>query len=305
MYGVIDIGSNTIRLSVYKVEEGAIKLLFNKKDVAGLAGYVDEKHRLSQRGIKKAINVVESFKTILKNIDVKEVFIFATASLRNVINTMEAVNLIKEKTGYKIRVISGKEEAMYDYYGAMKNVSIDEGILVDIGGGSTEIVLYKNKEVLATTSLPFGSLNIYSQYISELIPTKKEVKVIKDVINNELEKLNFTCEGIDSKTICGVGGTARAMCKLNNDFYDMPNENHTVERKNLKNILETLDNDHKDTLLKILRVTPDRIHTIVPGMLILLCVAKHFKCKEIVISEYGVREGYLFDVLQGRGLLNE
>ena len=88
MYGVIDIGSNTIRLCIYEAAGGDINLLFNNKNTAGLAGYV-KNGALTQKGIKKACSVLKQYKATVKNLPVEKLFVFATASLRNITNTDE------------------------------------------------------------------------------------------------------------------------------------------------------------------------------------------------------------------------
>ena len=147
IYGIVDVGSNTIRLSIYKYENNKVVLLLNKKTMAGLAGYVKD-GELSKAGIKRACEVLKAYKEIVENFQIKNVFVFATASLRNVSNTDEAVLRIKEETGFNTEIILGENEAIYDFIGASQVVDISDGILIDIGGGSTELVMYKNKEIV-------------------------------------------------------------------------------------------------------------------------------------------------------------
>ena len=104
-YGIIDIGSNMIRLSVYEYIDNELKLLINKKVMAGLAGHVED-GVLSQRGIKKAIDALLEFKELVSNFDLQDIYPFATASLRNVSNAIEATKIIQDETGFKIDLIS-------------------------------------------------------------------------------------------------------------------------------------------------------------------------------------------------------
>ena len=94
-YGVIDVGANTIRLCIYEVEDGRIKSLFNNKTTAGLIGYVDG-GELTRKGIKKACDVLSAYKEMASHAKIKELFVFATASLRNISNTDEAIETIYE-----------------------------------------------------------------------------------------------------------------------------------------------------------------------------------------------------------------
>lgn len=297
MYGIIDIGSNTIRLSVYTTENNNIKPIFHKKDVAGLAGYIDEDDNLSQKGIQKATDVLNEFKIILNNIEVKDVFVFATASLRNIKNTVDAVRIIEEQSGFNIQVLSGEEEATYDYYGATLKIPMIDGILIDIGGGSTELVFFRNGQIDRALSMPVGSLNLCSKFVSNLMPDKHEIKNIKKVVLDELKKINAPDLLSDARIICGVGGTVRATCKLSNDIFELPSSNRQLDVENVKKILQLYNKNKKEFLLKILQIAPDRLHTIIPGMVVLKTISKFYNCENITVSPYGVREGYLYQML--------
>ena len=175
----IDVGSNTIRLSIYQCETDGIKLLLNKKTMAGLAGYVED-GALSPKGVHKACSVLNSYKDIVHNFGIEQLYVFATASLRNISNSQEAVAQIEEKTGLAIDVITGEEEATLDFIGATRLMDVDDGILVDIGGGSTEIVVYEDGKILKATSIPVGSLSLFSGYVGGLIPTNEELMIAMD-----------------------------------------------------------------------------------------------------------------------------
>ena len=169
MYGVIDIGSNTIRLCIYEAAGGDINLLFNNKNTAGLAGYV-KNGALTQKGIKKACSVLKQYKATVKNLPVEKLFVFATASLRNITNTDEALQTVYNETGLEVEVLTGGQEAVYDFIGAARSMSLERGILIDIGGGSTELLVYEKGKIQNSVSFPFGSFSMYSSCVSGLFP---------------------------------------------------------------------------------------------------------------------------------------
>ncbi|QSX09122.1 phosphatase [Alkalibacter rhizosphaerae] len=293
IYALIDIGSNTMRMNMYKCENNTIHLLFGTKEPAGLAGYVDY-GVLSQKGIDKAISVLRSFQGIVSNFQVDQLYVFATASLRNIANSNAALKQIKKATELEIDLLSGEDEAILDFIGAIKVTDMDDGIVVDIGGGSTEIVTFKERQIINAASIPIGSLNLYKHWVEGLLPTKEEQKKIKREINKELDLMeDMMIDSYDS--ICGVGGTIRGARKLNNAAYDLPDANGLLEVKKIKKVLKRLGKDDRDAVDQILKVVPDRVHTIIPGMMILKEVAKRFEAKDIHVSQYGVREGYLYD----------
>ena len=150
MYSVIDIGSNTIRLVVYRVDSEGITAILNNKYTAGLAAYIGKDGALSDEGIERLVDVMGKFRDAVELLPGCEVFPFATASLRNVTNREEILRRVKEATGFDIRVLSGYEEAMLDYHGAVRSMPGEEGLLVDVGGGSTELVFFKGGRAAAT-----------------------------------------------------------------------------------------------------------------------------------------------------------
>lgn len=287
---LVDLGSNTIRLSVYNVnEDGSFSLLFSEKETAGLVNYISDK-KMSVEGFDKACDVITNFQKLTAQFGINQLNVFATASLRNITNSREASAYIKEKTGEDINIISGKAEAELGYYGAMWETTIDKGIIFDIGGGSTEIVKFENKDILSADSYEIGSLNLFNGYVKNIWPTATEQKNIKERVRQVLSEADFDKP---HKVICGIGGTNRALLSLANAYFKKPRENRVIsgsEFKKLKKMILKKDETAKKLILKN---CPDRVHTIIPGMLITNEIAKKLGAKEIVISRYGVREGYL------------
>lgn len=291
-YGVIDVGSNTIRLVIYEVEGTQITSLFSNKNTAGLIGYVND-GELSKKGIRKACDVLNSMKKIASHAQVEDLFVFATASLRNISNTKEAVNAIRRETGLSVDVLSGQEEAALDFQGAAHAQKLKDGIMVDIGGGSTEIAIFQKGILKDAVSLEFGSLSMFKTYTSRLFPKKNECKAIRKRVKTELKKVDFLENG-PYKDMVGIGGTIRAVKKFNNERFDLPKDNDRILMNNLKTLMDDLQDDERQTLGKILRVAPDRVHTLVPGMVVLETLCDAVGCEEIRMSSFGVREGYLY-----------
>ena len=291
LHGVIDIGSNTIRLSVYRIEDGQIKRLLHKKETIGLASYIQDKI-LSQKGIDKACAVLADYKDILDNFSINQIHVFATASLRNISNTVEAVESIRQATGFAVDVISGRKEAIFDFVGAVQSTGVQDGLLVDIGGGSTELVVYRKAKIVETGSLPIGSLNLYTEYVASLFPTEKEKKKIQKHVLAELERYPRITGAYP--TLCGVGGTIRALLRLTNEYMGLPPRSDMLEVKHLKRAVKQLDGSEKDRLNMIMETAPDRVRTFMTGFIVLETIIKRFSAEKIIVSESGVREGYLY-----------
>jgi len=295
--GVIDMGANSIRLSIYRVEGSEAKLLLNKKETAGLASYV-RNGKLSLKGLEKACLVLNDFKEVLSNLNITDIHVFATASLRNIDNTEEALIYIRQKTDIRIDVLSGEEEAVLGFAGAGRVSGISKGIIIDIGGGSTELVEFNDNVVTAATSMPVGSLNLCNRHVKKLFPSDSELKNIRCDILEQLASLNeYSNFCVD--TIIGIGGTVRAAAKLNNEFFDYHSENNLISIENLQQLINHYRDRDNKVMKAILRVAPERIHTLIPGLNILYSIAEYFDAKTIMANKYSIREGYVSSTIMG------
>ena len=299
MYAVIDIGSNTMRLVLYKLVDGEPRQMLNSKQAAGLAGYIDKEQQLTPKGVQKAIEVLRRFQRILDSVAPRQVYVFATASLRNIINTQEVVEAIRRACGLEVRVLTGQEEAIFDYFGALRTLDGSDGLLVDIGGGSTELVLFRDRQVTAACSLPMGSLNMYTKFVRDVVPTADELKDISRHAASLLRTVEFPVEEDQFPFLYGVGGTCRASCSLSDELFGEQSGYGGYPCKRIHKMLKRLKTDRKELISAIVKTAPDRLHTLLPGLAILEAVADRYQCQTFAASPYGVREGYLMYMQEG------
>ena len=290
--GIVDLGSNTIRLSIYHWEGQDFRLLLNKKTMAGLAGYV-QGGVLSDSGILVACRTLSSYRALLDNFQVSKMHVFATASLRNISNTGEAVETIRDVTGIPVEVLSGDEEAALSCKGAVLPGGVSTGLLADIGGGSFELVSYEDMSITSACSLPVGSLSLYTRFVNGLFPTPEERKAMRAYVEEQLDRARTA--GVRRSRLCGVGGTIRALNKLSVDVFHKPPESRSMTAEELRELYKLLKKDGRDTLRQILHAAPDRVHTLVPGLVILNTIIKAYGVEQVTASSSGVREGYLMD----------
>ncbi len=291
-YGIIDMGSNTIRLCIYHYEDGTLKRIIDRKEMAELASYI-KNGRLSQTGIQVACTALLNFLEIISNFSLDGLYVFATASLRNITNTETVVRIIREQTGFQVEVLSGEEEARLDFIGVFHEADVKDGVMVDIGGGSTEIVIYENAKIVKAACIPIGSLNLYSQYVKRLIPNAEEREKIKKRIEEEISNID-DLPSPKLPVLCGVGGTLRAALKLNNRLFDEPTVNREMDTDHIRKILKRIAKDEIGMAKTIVKIVPERIHTITTGLLILNAVINRFGSEEVYVSGHGVREGYIY-----------
>ncbi|WP_033170554.1 exopolyphosphatase [Selenomonas sp. ND2010] len=301
LHGIIDIGSNTVRMAIYLIEGSHIEMLLKKKHTVGLAGYLRE-GVMQQQGIDKAVEILEEFKSFLELFRITNVSAFTTAALRNAKNSQEAVRQIEERTGLTIRVITGDEEATFDFIGATRTLQSEDGLLIDIGGGSTEIVTYRQRKIEHKTSLPIGSLAFRTQYVKGLLPTLTECMAMRAAAEEIIASADaFADTQVDG--IAGIGGTVKGASALYNILFNQPAANTRMETKRLRTIIGNFVSDHEMTqemTIALMRAVPDRMHTIIPGLVIADVLARRFKAKVITYSDSGVREGYIYDQIIGR-----
>lgn len=286
-----------MRLSVYSCRSDHVSVLFTKKETAGLAGYITD-GVMTEEGVDQCVTVLKNFQESLLGIRIDGLSVFATASLRNVCNTEDILRIIARRTGIKVEILSGQEEAVLDFIGATHSVGLKNGLLIDIGGGSTELTAFSERTISCAESVSIGSLSLYTNYVEELLPAPAEQKAIRRAVLKKLETVK-PLTGSYFTDICGVGGTIRAVQKMNRRLGSLSDE---FSVKELRTLLAKMQKPDKDTLRMILKVVPDRIHTLIPGMLILDTAAEYFKSERIHVSAFGVREGFLYARVLGESI---
>ena len=178
------------------------------------------------------------------------------------------------------------------YYGAMRELNISDGSFVDIGGASTEIVTFEQGHPLESISLALGSLSLYQSCVKKILPGEGSIKRMNETIKKELKGSSKPEHEKSSPMDC-VGGTARTVLKIAKKLYKLPATCQTLTAEQVNHLYEILSCRDRTASNLILRQAPDRIHTIVPGLLILKHMLTYFAAETIIVSNYGVREGYL------------
>lgn len=287
---IIDIGSNSIRLTLYETDGQSFKILFREKIMAGLAGYVED-GKLSAEGIECACAGLLTFRSILQTLAIDRISVFATASLRNISNTEQALSVIRAATCYSVEVISGDDEALFGYVGAMQELHLTGGAFLDIGGASTEIVTFEDGKPVDFASFPIGSLSLYRRCVKKILPGEGSLKRLRQEIFNTIDIGEGTLT--PRVLLVGVGGTTRAALKLARHYYGISDDCRSMTAEQLDGLCKFLCSGKKEARDLILRLEAERIHTLVPGLLILQHVFGLFQAEQLVVSKYGVREGYL------------
>ena len=209
--------------------------------------------------------------------------------------------MIRLATGMTPEVLSGEEEARLGFVGASYFTECKEGVLIDIGGASTEFVRFENSQPVQLASMPLGCLSLYTRFVEKVIPTDQERKKIKKEIRGQLDAAGFNPEsGFSFPLMIGIGGTARAAHKLSCELFSLPKDQYEIKSEYVKKILYELRHNENKIYRTIYKLIPERVLTISAGLMILNQAVRLFDCDSIFVSGYGVREGYLIDrVIKG------
>jgi exopolyphosphatase/guanosine-5'-triphosphate,3'-diphosphate pyrophosphatase len=292
---IIDIGSNSARMAVFKKTShfGFVLLKEIKSRVRISEGAYENGGNLQQKAINRAINALKEFKLIAKSLKARKILAVATSAVRDAPNKKEFLNLAKKEAGLQIKVIDGEKEAFFGAVAASNLLPQKSGITIDIGGGSTEFALIENKKIIDKISLKLGTVRL-----KELFFDKNNIKGAKEYIKNELSKLP---PHFQNNTILGIGGTIRALSKVIMKKNEYPLDilhgfTYKIEKEE-KFIDEVINSDYKN--LKKLGFKEERFDVIREGTLILRESLNHINATKIVTSGVGVREGvFLADMLR-------
>ncbi|GAX86918.1 exopolyphosphatase/guanosine-5'-triphosphate,3'-diphosphate pyrophosphatase [Lebetimonas natsushimae] len=295
---VIDIGSNSARMAVFKKTSrfGFYLLREEKSRVRISEGAYENGGNLQDFAIKRALYALKEFLLIAKSLKVRKILAVATSAVRDAPNKAEFLKEVR-KIGINLKVIDGEKEAFFGGVAVANLLYKENGVSVDIGGGSCELSLIRNRKVEKTATLQLGTVRL-----KELFFDKKNIAGAKKYIKSELIKLD---KNFKDNTVFGIGGTARALAQVIMKKNEYPLDilhGFTYSNKELE-FLENLIYKNDEELLKV-GIKPERLDVIRPGILTFVEVIKYLKAKEIVTSGVGVREGvFLSDLLRNDNLM--
>ncbi len=308
-YGIIDLGSNTIRLCIYDVncssrsplQKKDIQTLLNYKVMAGLASHVKD-GIMSERGIKKAIKTINEHLEHASHFSCSRIDIFATAVLRNCNNSIQATSAIETGIDKRITLLSNEEEAHLGYLGACLDTTICNGTMIDIGGGSTELTRIEDGFDLNKVSLAQGSLSSFAHHVKGVLPHQEEMdaiaKAFRDLWNAHI------ADEYASSQLYGIGGAIRSAAKVYGDLCNKGDRLDYLIPEHIEMLLQRYITNPDVFAHEALRTIPDRIHTFIPGCILIQELFILCKAQRLDICKFGIREGYLAERILVRPIAN-
>ena len=253
---------------------------------------------MSPDGVLAAVKTLRTQVKRANLLNCNKIWAFATAALRNCSNSKQAVEEIEESCGIALDVVSGPDEARLGLAGARFGGAADIDMLVDIGGGSTELTRINPDGTMENVSLPQGSLSSYVAYVREIIPTDAELDRIGQAFSARLDAAGVPLAG--ARRIYGLGGTVRTAARVYGDLFNEGVRPKEVRPEYLERIFSACREDRGHFAHELLRSSAQRVHTLLPGCALIREVFRASGAPLIHITKYGVREGYLLARIEGR-----
>jgi exopolyphosphatase/guanosine-5'-triphosphate,3'-diphosphate pyrophosphatase len=286
---VIDIGSNSVRLVVYRLDGRAIWTVFNEKVLAGLGRDVAQSGRLDPEGREAALNAVRRFKAVLGAARPASISVVATAAVREASDGLDFIDQIWRATGLRVRVLSGDEEAWYAAEGVLAGAPDAEGLVGDLGGSSLELTPVAAGRPARGVSLPLGPFALREG--EGFDPGRARARV-----GRILEQLDDRFSG--AATLYAVGGGWRNLALLQMKIAGYPLEilhQYEISATDALEAARFIARQSRSSLERIEGVSKRRLDTIPYAAVVLEGLIEQLGLGRVAISAYGVREGLLFE----------
>lgn len=290
--GVLDIGSNSVRLVVFAGDRRMPIPIFNEKALCGLGADLKETGRLSETGRISAIVNIARFIEIAREMELARLDILATAAVRDAENGPDFVRDLEHRFGLEIQVLPGDEEARLSALGVVSAFPGADGVVGDLGGGSLELVDIDGGEPCRYSTMPLGSLRF-----GEL--SERNGTAVSTEVDRHLRALSWL-DRLNGRPLYAVGGAWRSLARLHMIDRDYPLHvvhGYNIAAESAVEYLDRLSGMSKKQLSSVAGLSRRRTSDITLSSLILSRVLRLGGASHLVFSAFGLREGCLFDRL--------
>ncbi len=288
--GVIDLGTNSVLLSIAEIDKkGGVKTVLESKQTPRLGEGLEKTQKISLAACQRTIRVLLKFKTRCERLKTDKIVMVATQVLREAKNTKVIKKLIYQKIGLPLGILPKEKEAFYAFWGAVSDLKGNRQkiCLIDIGGGSTEIVLGTKETILFWKSLPIGSLRLTEKFLKHKNGFMPLTKFLE-------RRFLFLPKTFRSKklVLIGSGGTITTLSALELGLkkYDSVKVHHSqLWLKVIKNIFEKLKAMGPKQRRKFMQVDPERYQIILAGAQTLISFMESLGFEQILVSDRSLR----------------
>ena len=294
---IIDIGSNSARLVISHIyKNGAYNMVYNQKEALRLSQKVDGQNLLTEEAFTSTLDTMRSFAHMCKIYQADKIIAVATAAIRNASNGPELVAKVAEQTGIQLHIISGKTEAYISYLGVINTLDVKNGIIFDLGGGSTELILFKNRKILESVSLPLGAVNTTGMFNTRNEMPPNVYNDLNAFVMSRLAQYPWLKQS--NLPLIGVGGTARTVAKIIQRAKKYPAtkiHNYSYPIQTFRSFFNKLCLTNLEQRKKISGLSTERSDIILAGSSIISCLLEATGAKKLITSGCGLREGLFYD----------
>ncbi|TZG25050.1 Ppx/GppA family phosphatase [Sphingomonas montanisoli] len=286
--GIIDIGSNSIRLVIYEGPARIPAILFNEKVMAGLGKGVSRDGALDAEAMERALASLARFRRLAEQMGVPNPRTVATAAVRDASNGNLFLGMVGG-LGLTVELLSGEDEARMAGLGVIAAIPGADGIVGDLGGGSLELVRITDGEIRDTVSFPLGVLRIGANTL----------QTIGKKVDKALGESGWQGKG-EGLPFYMVGGSWRSLARVDMHLtgYPLPIVHHyRMARENAQHLVRVLSHLDRKRLREVPGLSGSRMPSLLPSAALLSHVARRLGSSELIVSAYGLREGLLYQSL--------
>ena len=312
----IDIGTNSTHLLIAAVDSGlkTFSIILADKSTTRLGERDPLTGDLTEDAMQRGLDALKRFKDIADGYQVKSVVAAATSAVREASNGTLFIKRIKDHMGLNVEVISGTEEARLIYLGVLSGMQFGDKphLLIDVGGGSTELVLADGYDSKALTSTKVGAVQLQTEFIKQEPLSTQRVGFLKTFIegalNSAIDKISRRLKPGENPLMIATSGTAMAIGQLILDERANPKsklQGLKISKSELDKLTEKLLKLTSQERKKLPAISDRRAEIIVPGSLILQTSMQMLRSNELILSERALREGLVVDWMFRQGFLQD
>jgi exopolyphosphatase/guanosine-5'-triphosphate,3'-diphosphate pyrophosphatase len=292
---VVDMGTNSTRLLVADVEGGEVSELERRSTVTRLGRGVDTTEQLATEAIEDVADAVGEYISLYDALEPHAITVLATSAVRDASNADAFIAELRERHALNARILTGEEEARLTYLGAVAGRPAAAGTLViDIGGGSTELVVGSDREVGFHTSLQVGTVRHTERHIRTDPPTAPELEALAEDVRKLIFAELAAAEFFDIRKGIAVAGTPTSLAAIDQELdpYD-PEQVHgyVLTLDAVQRMYSMLSGKSLEERLNVAGLHPGRAPTIVAGVVILIQAMRAFCLERIEVSEHDILDG--------------
>lgn len=296
----IDIGSNAIRLSIGRIENDRnVTITDNYREAVRLGRDVFTKRAISEEAMDAAVDVFKRFREIIDRNNVTFTRAVATSALREAMNRDSFTDNVSHASAVDIDVINTEEEAQLIHLAVTEKVNLRNktALLIDIGGGSTEVTLTVDGSIISTESFRLGAVRLLQLLEEKKQGEKKFNLLVQEYVEAAQRRLRKEISGKKIDLCVGTGGNIEALADLKKDVLHKE-RNSSFSADDLNAILKKLMSLSFEDRVQQLRLRPDRADVIVPASIILREIVKVAGIAEVIVPNVGLKEGLILDMAQ-------